>query len=236
MRIAKFIAAAGICSRRDAEKLIAMGKVQLNGEVLNTPAYQVVSTDKVTINGHLVSAVETPRVWLLNKPPHVITTHKDPQQRQTVFDILPDNMPRVISVGRLDYLSQGLLLLTNSGSVARYLEHPSSQIERVYKVCVRGDVQPYHLQNINQGIQIDGVLYQHVHVSIISNNPSKTWIEFRLLEGKNREIRNIVSFMGWQMIKLIRTHYGPFALGDLAMGEVAEVTDPKLKNMLPCCE
>lgn len=223
MRIAKAISERGYCSRRDAEKLIFDARVKVNGELLISPSVLVAPEDVIEIDGKLLPPKEQSKLWIYHKPAGLITTHKDPQGRKTIFDSLPKNMPRVISVGRLDVMSEGLLLLTNSGELARKLEMPSSKIERKYKVRCFGKLNIDKLKTSEKGIEIDGIKYRPKKISLIKSEKNNHWIEIILTEGKNREIRNILSHFGLKISKLIRISYGKYELGKLVPGEVQEV-------------
>ena len=217
-RVAKRMARAGLCSRREAERWIADGRVQLNGEPLNTPAATVGEEDLLEVDG--VAVGDAPRLWLHHKPRGVVTTHSDPDGRPTVFDNLPPDLPRVVSVGRLDLNSEGLLLLTNDGATARRLERPENGFERVYRVRVRGQVTDGELNPLRDGAIADGVVYAPCEAAITQSGGAATWVEMTLREGKNREIRKLFQSIGYDVARLIRTRYGPFKLGELAPGAV----------------
>ncbi len=220
-RIAKVIAGSGFCSRRDAEKLIAEGRVKIDGVVLITPA-KTVTDEKITIDDKPLKASTAPRLFLYYKPIGLVTSHRDEKGRDTVFDKLPKNMPRVISVGRLDLNSEGLLLLTTDGKTARKFELPSSGYKRVYRVRVFGLVQINELKKLSKGITIDGVKYAPLEVEIdkLSTN---SWLKITLHEGKNREIRKILKHFSLEVNRLIRVEYGDYKLGDLKPGEIREI-------------
>ncbi len=220
-RIAKAIAKSGLCSRRDAEKLVLEGRVKVNGKIIDSPALNV--TDEIIeVDGKPISAVEKARLFIYYKPVGLVTTHKDELGRDTVFEHLPKNMPRVVSVGRLDLNSEGLLLLTTSGEVARQFELPSSGFKRVYRVRVFGHVQITDLKKLKNGITIDDVDYAPILVEFekLSTN---SWLKITLQEGKNREIRKVLKHFGLEVSRLIRIEYGEYKLGDLKPGEVKEV-------------
>ena len=223
MRIAKYISNAGYCSRRDAEKLILSGKVYINDVLCKKPNVNVNPNDKILIEKKLVKLKDSLRVWKLYKPPKVICTNKDPQKRKTIFDILPNDFPRVISVGRLDFMSEGLLLLTNNGDYARKLELPSSNVLRIYRLCLKGDITMNMIKQINRNISINGINYKKISAKIEKFQSPYTWLIFKLKEGKNREIRNICKFFKWNIIKLIRIQYGTIKLSKQKMGEIQEV-------------
>ena len=223
MRIAKYISNAGYCSRRDAEKLILSGKVYINDILCEKPNVNVNPNDKILIEKKLVKLKNKIRLWKIYKPPRIICTNKDPQKRKTIFDILPNDFPRVISVGRLDFMSEGLLLLTNNGDYARKLELPSSNVLRIYRLCLKGDITTNMIKQINRNISINGINYKKISAKIEKFQKPYTWVIFKLKEGKNREIRNICKFFKWNIIKLIRIQYGTIKLSKQKMGEIQEV-------------
>ena len=231
-RIAKVLARAGICSRRDAEKKIAAGLVQVDGELVSSPALNVTSTQKITVDGKLVPQAEPTRVWRFHKPAGQVTTHKDPEGRTTVFDALPKDMPRVISVGRLDYNTEGLLLLTNDGELARRLELPKTAWLRKYRVRVFGKVEQQDLLKFQDGITIDGIKYGPVQATLDRVQRGNAWITMGLREGKNREVRRLLESLGLKVNRLIRVSYGPFQLGNLEPGETEEVNHRTLDEQL----
>jgi 23S rRNA pseudouridine2605 synthase len=220
-RIAKAIAASGFCSRRDAEKLILEGRVKLNGEVLKTPAVTV-TDEAITIDDKPLKAKEAARLFKYYKPIGLVTTHKDELGRDTVFDHLPEELPRVVSVGRLDLNSEGLLLLTTDGELARSFELPSSGLERVYRVRVFGRVPINELRDLRLGITIEGVEYAPIYVKI-EKLDTNSWIEVTLTEGKNREIRKVMKHFGLEVNRLIRVQYGEYKLGEMKPGDVWEI-------------
>ncbi len=232
MRIAKFIAHSGICSRRDAEKIILSKRVSVNGKIIDSPALNISNEDKICIDKKEIKISEKPRLWIYHKPVKLVTTHRDTEGRKTVFEALPKSMPRVISVGRLDMFSEGLLLLTNSGDLSHNLEMPKNNIKRIYHVCVSGNVSQEKINQINSNLTIDGILYKKIHVKIEKQSSTFCWLIFTLQEGKNREIRTIVDFMDWKVIRLIRKSYGPFHLGDLTPGEIKEVEFKQFEKFL----
>jgi 23S rRNA pseudouridine2605 synthase len=223
MRIAKAIARAGMCSRREAERWIAEGRVAVNGRRLETPAFEVAPNDRITVDGQPLPAAEPPRLWRYHKPRGLITTHRDPQGRPTVFEHLPETMPRVISVGRLDFNTEGLLLLTTDGALARHLELPATGWLRRYRVRARGRVSPAALAELSAGVTVDGVRYGPVEASLDSEHGANIWLTLGLREGKNREVRKILGHLGLEVGRLIRISYGPFQLLDLAPGAVEPV-------------
>lgn len=231
-RIAKFMARSGVCSRREAEELIKQKRVTVNGETVETPAFNVEGDEKILLDGEKLPQVQLTRVWLYHKPTGFITTHKDTQNRATVFDNLPAGMPRVISVGRLDLNSEGLLLLTNDGELARTLELPQNGWSRRYKVRVYGKVSKSKLAELEKGVEIEGVRYGAVKVELESQNGANSWLQVTLNEGKNREIRKLMKYIGLEVARLIRLSYGPFQLGSLKKGEVKEVPQKVLKEQL----
>ena len=232
MRIAKFMARSGVCSRREAEELVAQGRVTINGEVVESPAFNVVGDEKILLDGEKLPAIQMTKLWLYHKPVGLVTTHKDEKNRATVFDNLPANMPRVISVGRLDLNSEGLLLLTNSGELARKLELPTNGWVRRYKVRVFGAVNPDKLKALQNGIVVDGVEYGAIRAEIESKQGANTWLNVSLREGKNREIRRVMKALGLEVSRLIRLSYGPFQLGSIQKGEVKEVPQKVLKEQI----
>ncbi|MBF0562789.1 MAG: rRNA pseudouridine synthase [Alphaproteobacteria bacterium] len=213
-RIAKVMAHAGLCSRRDAERWIADGRVKINGTLIESPAVNVGADDIVTVDGTPLPARERTRLWRYHKPKGLVTTHKDPEGRPTVFAAIPADLPRVVSIGRLDLGSEGLLLLTNDGGLARRMELPSSGWQRRYRVRVHGEVDPARL------------------VALERVQGSNAWLMVGLQEGKNREIRRVMEHLGWSVTRLIRIAYGPFQLGHLPVGEVEEVPGKVLREQL----
>ncbi len=231
-RIAKRIAASGVCSRRDAEKLILEGRVQVNGERITSPALNVSDSDSIKVDDKVITKPKRARLWMYHKPTGVLTTHKDQEGRPTVFEQLPAHMPRVISVGRLDMNSEGLLLLTTSGTLARALEHPSTGLKRRYRVRVFGKPTNRELESLAKGVTVDGVHYGSIIAKLEREMESNSWIDVVLSEGKNREIRNVFSHLGYTVNRLIRTHYGDFELDDLARGVVKEMPDTMFRKYL----
>jgi len=224
-RIAKVIAASGLCSRRDAESIILEGRVTVNLMAISSPAMVVSTDDIVMVDGKVIKNRPRPRLWLYNKPAGLVTTHKDESGRDTVFENLPKNMPRVISVGRLDLNSEGLLLLTNDGELARKLEHPNNQFRRVYWVRIKGELHNNDIAELAEGIEVDGIRYAPVKVEPENRDREgrNIWLRITLTEGKNREIRKLMEHFGCRVNRLIRVSYGPYALGDLQPGELMEV-------------
>ena len=230
--MARVLARAGIASRREAERLIEAGRVALNGQVLTSPAVNVGPSDIVTVDGAPIAEREPPRLWRYHKPPGLLTTHKDPKGRTTVFDTLPKDLPRVISVGRLDYSSEGLLLLTNDGAVARQLELPSTGVVRWYRARAFGRASQEKLDRLKDGITVDGVAYGSIEAKLERGQGANVWISLALSEGKNREVRKVLEALGMKVNRLIRVAYGPFELGDLAPGAVEEVPARQLKPLI----
>ncbi|HSH63333.1 pseudouridine synthase [Methyloceanibacter sp.] len=232
MRVAKAIAQAGLCSRRDAERLIEAGRVAVNGKTLATPAHLVAASDKITVDGKPLPQKQGPRLWRYHKPRGLVVSHKDPQGRKTVFEALPPGLPRVVSVGRLDLNTEGLLLLTTDGALARHLELPSTGWLRRYRVRAHGRVAQAALEALRGGMTIDGVRYGPVEARIDREQGSNLWLTFALREGKNREVKRIAEHLGLTVNRLIRVSFGPFALGDLAAGAVEEVKPRVLEDQL----
>ncbi len=222
-RIAKAIARAGLCSRRDAEKWIAEGRVAVDGAVLKSPALNVTDLNVITVDGKPIAAKEQTRLWRYHKPAGLVTTHKDPMGRPTVFLNLPKSLPRVVSVGRLDFNSEGLLLLTNDGELARRLELPASGWQRTYRARLFGKVSQDDLDKLALGATIDGVKYGPVIADLERSKGMYSWASVNLKEGKNREVKRLMERLGLKVARLIRVQYGPFHLGHLAEGAVEEV-------------
>jgi 23S rRNA pseudouridine2605 synthase len=231
-RIAKVLARAGVCSRRDAERLIADGRVKLNGKVLDTPAVKVTEQDKISVDGRPIGAAPVTRLWRYHKPTGLVTTHRDPAGRATVFEHLPADLPRVISVGRLDLTSEGLLLLTNDGELARKLELPSNAWERRYRARAFGRITQAELDHLKDGVTVDGVNYRGIEATLERSQGANTWINLTLSEGKNREVRRVLEALGLKVNRLIRVSYGPFQLGTLGPGDVEEVPRKLLRDQL----
>lgn len=231
-RIAKVVARAGMCSRRDAETWITEGRVAVNGRVITSPALDVVPSDVITIDGEKLPEREPTRLFLHHKPRGLVTTHSDPEERPTVFENLPKDLPRVISVGRLDFNTEGLLLLTNDGALARALELPANGWLRRYRVRAHGEVTQEQLDALKDGIEIDGVRYGAIAATLDRDQGANVWITFEIREGKNREVRNVLAHLGLEVNRLIRTSYGPFQLGELPEGAVEEVASSTLREQL----
>ena len=231
-RIAKRIARAGLASRRDAERMILEGRVKLNGKVLTSPAQNVTPADRIVVDGKPLAEAEPARLWRYHKPAGLVTTAKDEQGRPTVFDNLPEALPRVMSVGRLDLTSEGLLLLTNDGALKRRLELPSTGWLRKYRVRVHGQPTAEMLAPLEKGITVDGERFQPMRVTLDRQQGRNAWLTIGLREGRNREIRRALEAIGLTVNRLIRISYGPFLLGDLAPGEVDEVKAKVLADQL----
>lgn len=232
-RVAKAIARAGVCSRRDAEAMILAGRVSVNGKKLSSPALNVTVGDDIRIDGKPIPEPERTRLFRYYKPRGLVTTAKDPQGRPTVFDSLPKGMPRVVSVGRLDLNSEGLLLLTNDGGLARRLELPTTGWVRRYRVRVHGEVDQAQLGQLAKGITVEGVRYGAIEATLDRRQGDNVWLTMALTEGKNREIRKICGHFGWPVSRLIRVAYGPFQLGShLNPGDIEEVPAKVLREQL----
>ncbi|MGE4314130.1 MAG: pseudouridine synthase [Pseudobdellovibrionaceae bacterium] len=232
-RIAKVIAHAGICSRRDAEGLIAQGRVRLNGKVLDTPATLVSDADHIEVDGAPLPRKNATRLFMYHKPTGLVTTHKDERGRKTVFDALPKDLPRLVSVGRLDLNSEGLLLLTTDGELARYLELPATGWSRNYRVRVFGALDQKKLDSLKNGIEVEGVKYGPIIVKVEKSAPTNSWLLVSLKEGKNREVRKVLGALGLEVSRLLRVSYGPFQLGQLPRGNIREVHTKTLKEQIP---
>ncbi|WNO54954.1 pseudouridine synthase [Stakelama saccharophila] len=222
-RIAKLLARAGIASRREVERMIADGRVAIDGKVLETPATLVASLHGVTVDGQAVAAPAPARLFLFHKPTGCLTTEHDPKGRKTIYDVLPDGLPRLMPVGRLDYNTEGLLLMTTDGELKRQLELPSSGVERTYRARAFGQVNQEQLEDLIEGVEIDGMRYGRIDANLERRTGANTWVEMTLTEGKNREVRRVLEHLGLEVNRLIRTRYGPFELADLPSGGVTEV-------------
>jgi 23S rRNA pseudouridine2605 synthase len=231
-RIAKRLARAGLCSRRDAERWIAEGRVTVDGRKLTSPAVNVTEASRILVDGQPIPEKTPTRLWRYHKPRGLLTTNRDPEGRRTIFDELPEALPRVITIGRLDYNSEGLLLLTNDGELARRLELPATAWSRRYRVRVNGDVDPAALTGLAKGVTIEGVRYGAIQAQLDRQQGDNAWITMALTEGKNREVRRICEHLGWQVSRLIRVAYGPFQLGLLEPGGVEEVSPRVVKEQV----
>lgn len=231
-RIAKVMARAGLCSRRDAERWIADGRVFVNGKRLDSPALNIGPDDEIVVDGKPMPTKERTRLWLYHKPKGLVSSNKDSEGRPTVFANLPKDMPRVISVGRLDINTEGLLLLTNDGSLARHLELPSTGWLRRYRVRAFGRVTQPDLDKLADGVAIEGVLYGAIEAELEREQGSNVWITIGIREGKNREVKKILEHLGLAVNRLIRTSYGPFQLGDVPTGDVKEIKSRTLRDQL----
>jgi 23S rRNA pseudouridine2605 synthase len=231
IRIAKLIAQSGHCSRREAEALIAEGRVKVNGQTIESPA-TFITDHSVKIDDKLINAKQEARVWLFHKPDGFLTTTKDPHNRKTVFDLLPKQMPRVISVGRLDFNTEGLLLFTTSGEIARFMELPKNKWNRIYRARVFGKINHERLKRLEKGIVVDGVKYGSIKVEVEVEKNSNSWLKISLEEGKNREIRKVMEHLGLKVNRLIRVSFGPFKLDDLKVGDVKEIRKSVVNGLL----
>ncbi|MDX2259715.1 MAG: pseudouridine synthase [Hyphomicrobiaceae bacterium] len=232
VRIAKAIARAGLCSRREAEAWIEAGRVSVNGRRIDSPALDVAPTDTILVDGTALPAAEPPRLWRYHKPKGLVTTHRDPEGRPTVFERLPPELPRVVSIGRLDYNTEGLLLLTNDGELARHLELPSTGWLRRYKVRAHGSVTQESLDALKDGVTVEGMDYGPVEAHLETVQGANVWLTIGLREGKNREVRRILGSLGLEVNRLIRISFGPFQLLDLAPGQVEAVKRRVLADQL----
>jgi 23S rRNA pseudouridine2605 synthase len=231
-RIAKVLARAGLASRRDAEEMVTLGRVSVNGRLINSPALDVTANDVIAVDGNPLPPRERTRLFLYHKPRGLMTTHADPEGRPTVFDNLPEGLPRLISVGRLDFNTEGLLLLTNDGGLARVLELPDTGWLRRYKVRAHGEVTQAQLDELKKGVEVDGVKYGPIEATLERDQGANVWLVFAIREGKNREVRNVMAHLGLEVNRLIRISYGPFQLGELEEGQVEEVKTRVLREQL----
>jgi 23S rRNA pseudouridine2605 synthase len=231
-RVAKVVSRAGLCSRRDAEEWVTQGRVAVNGRIINSPALDVTTRDVITVDGKPLPAPERTRLFMYHKPRGLMTTHADPEGRPTVFDHLPDGLPRLISIGRLDFNTEGLLLLTNDGGLARTLELPDTGWLRRYRVRAHGDVTQGQLDELKKGVEVDGVKYGSIDATLERDQGANVWLVFAIREGKNREVRNVLAHLGLEVNRLIRVSYGPFQLGELEEGQVDEVKTRVLREQL----
>jgi 23S rRNA pseudouridine2605 synthase len=231
-RIAKLLARAGVASRREIERLISEGRITLHGKVLETPATILTSLEGVCVDGQSMFKAEDTRLFAFHKPNGVLTTERDPQGRATIYDKLPKSMPRVMPVGRLDLNTEGLLLLTNDGGLKRTLELPASKIARTYRARTYGSVSQSQLEDLAEGITIDGFHYGSINANLERRTGANQWIEMSLTEGKNREVRRVLEHLGLKVSRLIRTQYGPFELGDIPIGGLVEVKPKSLAHFI----
>ena len=231
-RIAKAIARAGLASRREAEAWIAAGRVSVNGKKIASPALNVTAADRVTVDGKPLPVRERTRLFLFHKPRGLVTTHSDPQGRPTVFSVLPKHLPRLISIGRLDANTEGLLLLTNDGGLARTLELPATGWTRRYRVRANGKITQLRLDRLKHGIEIDGITYGPIEARLDREQGANVWLTFAMREGKNREVKNVLGHLGLAVNRLIRVSFGPFQLGELPEGTVDEVRTRHLREQL----
>lgn len=232
-RIAKFLARAGVASRRDSERLIEAGRVALNGVIVTHPATLVSAADALAVDGRSIAAPQQTRLWRYHKPAGLVTTARDPEGRPTVFSVLPKTLPRVISVGRLDVNTEGILLLTNDGGLSRYLEHPVQGISRTYRIRAHGVATAAALAQLAKGVTIDGITYRPVTTTLDRRLGSNSWLTMTLSEGKNREIKRLLEEIGLRVTRLIRVSYGPFQLGKLEPNAVDEVPGRSLAKLIP---
>ncbi len=230
-RIAKIMARAGVCSRRDADRWIEQGRVRVDGKVVTVLGTQIDDPSRLKVDGQPLPTIQPERLWLYYKPVGLVTTHRDPEGRATVFAALPDSLPRLISVGRLDQYSEGLLLLTNDGHLAREMELPSTKLVRIYSVHVSGSINMDHLTTLTKGVCIDNITYTWSQVVYEKKTSNGGWVTIKMQEGKNREIRKVMDHFGYKVVRLIRTDYGPFSLGKLKAGEIREVSPARLQQL-----
>ena len=231
-RIAKLMARAGVASRREIERMIADGRVALNGQILETPATLLKNLDGVTVDGKPVGEPEVARLFAYHKPSGLLTAARDPGGRPTIYDRLPPNLPRVMPVGRLDLNTEGLLLLTNDGELKRLMELPKTGIERTYRARAFGDISQEQLEDLIDGVEVDGMRYGKIDANLERRTGRNQWIEMTLTEGKNREVRKVLEHLGLQVSRLIRTRYGPFTIGDLQPGDVSEIKRGDLERFV----
>jgi 23S rRNA pseudouridine2605 synthase len=229
-RIAKLLARAGVASRREVERMIAEGRIALNGEKLTTPATLLENLEEVTVDGKAVRPAAATRLFRFYKPQRTITAERDPKGRATIYDRLPAGLPRVMPVGRLDLMTEGLLLLTNDGGLKRQLELPRTRVVRTYRARAFGRVTQDQLERLAEGVTIEGVHYGSINANLERRTGSNCWIEMSLTEGKNREVRRVLAHLGLQVSRLIRTAYGPFTLAGLEPGDVDEVEERELEQ------
>ncbi len=233
IRVAKLISNSGFTSRRSAERLILDKKVTLNGKIIDTPAINVDKNSVIAINGKKIETIIKTQAWIFYKPKGCLVTKEDPNKRQTIYDFLPENLQNTICVGRLDYNSEGLLILTNNGDLSRHLELPQNNYKRVYKVRVFGKIDEKRILQLSSGINIDNERFKPLEVTIQKKQKSNYWLKFVLYEGKNREIRKICKHMNLEVNRLIRYSYGPFSLHDLNKSGVKKISYSFLKKKFP---
>ncbi len=227
-RIAKLLARAGVASRREVERMIAEGRIAIDGKKVETPATLLTSLKGVTVDGKAVRAAQSTRLFRFYKPQRTITAAHDPKGRPTIYDKLPQGLPRVMPVGRLDFLTEGLLLLTNDGELKRQLELPRTGVVRTYRARAFGDVSQEQLEELAEGVTIDGMHYGSINANLERRTGRNCWIEMSLTEGKNREVRRVLEHLGLQVSRLIRTAYGPFDVGGMEPADVDEVPQAAL--------
>ena len=232
-KVSKLIAEAGICSRRKAEILIKEGRVKLNNKILKSVPERATTKDIISVDNKEINIKKKIRLWKYYKSTGLLTTNYDPLGRKTIFEVIPKTLPRIVTVGRLDLNSEGLLLLTNSGSFSRHLELPKNSFIREYKVKVRGKIDIEKLKNLKKGIIIKGIKYGAIEANILKKSATNAWIKMRLIEGKNREIRKIMNFFGWSVNKLKRISYGPIQLKEIKKNEVKEINISKYFKKIP---
>lgn len=234
MRIAKWLARAGVASRREAEKLITAGRVSVDGQGITSPALNVTDESVILLDGEPVTPPQETRLWLFHKVTGTLTTNSDPQGRATIFEHIPPGLPRLITIGRLDYNTEGLLLLTNDGDLARHLELPKNAWKRNYRVRVHGFVDKGKLKRLEKGVKIEGVQYDSIkaHLEDSQTEGTNHWLTITITEGKNREVRRVMEFIGLQVTRLIRVSFGPFQLGKMSRGEIQEVPKKALHDSM----
>ncbi len=230
-RIAKRLARAGLCSRRDAERWIADGRVKVDGVLLETPAFVVTDKSRIEVDGKPLPQADRARLWRYHKPPAEMVTARDPQGRRTIFDSLPKTLPRVVTVGRIDFMSEGLLLLTNDGGLARKLELPANGWTRRYRARVHGTVDEAKLAGLAKGITLEGVRYGAIEAKLDRQQRTNAWLDIALGEGKNREVRKVLAHLDLPVVRLIRVAFGPLYLGEIERGQVEEVPAQALANL-----
>ncbi|MFT6106948.1 MAG: 23S rRNA pseudouridine2605 synthase [Rickettsiales bacterium] len=231
-RIAKVIARSGFCSRREAEQIILEGRVKVNGITIDTPA-TIITDHSIKIDGKLIEAKQPAKIWIFHKPKGLINSTSDPKARKNIFEVLPKHLPRVVTIGRLDINTEGLLLLTNDGELARYIELPANKWTRIYRARVYGIIDMDRLKKLQKGIIIEGVKYGGIKVEMEQERDFNSWLKISLTEGKNREIKKVLEYFGLKVSRLIRVSFGPFHLGNLAVGQVKDVPRPALVDAVP---